>query len=109
MKNRKESKVELEDTDTTLQAIENRLHKIGWKFAIKPYKINNNYNRFQLEITQNQAQNSDDKESVIITRSSHDLSITFPEEDRSNYSHKKFRNLEELLDFIEDHLTKRKN
>ena len=91
-----------------IQAIENCLQKIGWKFVIKPYIIDNNCNKYQLEIIQNQAQDPDNTESIIVTRNSSDLSIIFSEEDSFGNSHKKFKSLDELLNFIDAHFSDRK-
>jgi hypothetical protein len=100
--------MKIEDMDMIIQAIESRLHKIGRKFAIRPYMIDNNCSKFHLEIIQNQAQDSNDTEIIIVTRNSHDLSLIFSEEDSFGNSHKKFKSLDELLNFIDAHFSDRK-
>ena len=82
----------IENKDEILQAIEDLLDKIGWKFFIKPYEMPNRH--WHLEVRPEKDDDDDNKRCFTVTI---DLSVSF--EDKKN--HKKHMDLSEMLDFIE--------
>ena len=86
-----------ENQDEVLRAIEERVNSIGWGMFIKPYAISNE--KWHFEVLPNE-EDEDNKRCFTVTFGSSDLSINFSDRE----SHKKFRDLGKMLDYIEEYL-----